>query len=1237
MEYEKRENRPGNGKSGDEWEPLPVCLDTGCHVPCQSQKKDARGYRSKIIPCLRDTNALAEYGLGVSLYFKYLRFMRNMFLILVLINAPGAAFWYLGTEGATGLFPSDNMISDFNLESADAGLGSYLGFLGFFTSMGSWGDGDTKCYTGLSEGDEIQLDCGERGGRITSITAFYGAPSGFCSCPVENRVDAETGLCPDGLNGPKQMTYGGKDLVGENTMCCYENSLRLDGINIYDEDTCFSATAKYIAAGKCKNKGSCSLTVDHNHEFRWDNKFNCDAYTKAGDCKTTFMYDKNGMSDFSGCADSCTWSQDAKLWSCESYDNMEFTVVATCEKVRIWGWAREGVSAICSSLDAFSMLILWAMLVWLELKQKAADKMQNADVCSPGDYTIMITGLPSAKDDATLESDLRAHFQKIVEATKPMGKGDKERCISEEVVFDVQFAHSNASLIHNKILQGSLARKVDVAEAQYGLYMLFKHGKKSSNMTKKTLSDCFDRSKRKAFETRLSVLKMLIGNRAARIEKQEEDSHKKKALFAYVTFDSEEAYMRCRKAYPNLGSFVNFFQPSYKRLHHDNPEGRKTLRKYDKELKQWEKEDREPYPDVISNIFPCLSCIFGKGYRLRVVECTEPEDIIWEHLGYTGISRAIRTMISFLIMIGFIAISFAVILYGNIRTEQEEAKFPVCPRTYSKYAFGDKSDDTYNGQMYWGKDTEGEPVVAYYGYVDGDSDTLTVQDVIKDYNWEEYTDDGVEGNSGLLACMCTFMTNNLDTNPYKSLEKMLDYKFYVDLNPGSGSGIGASNDAKNYCRNYYWSYVTKLGVTTAIVITIAAINIAIEYVAKFCAKLERHGTYSAEITSTVNKQFIGTFLNTAIIIIVISGSLRGILPGSSQRDVEDITVGVQGRPLFFGGTIQDMNSSWFKTVGVALVATLFSQSFIAPASNTSEYVTTKLKRWYDRGFSFRTTVTLKDPATGKLYKNPTAEQKGHVSHQVTQAALNKMYMGGEFKLSKRYAQQLALVFSLLLYSAGMPILYLFGFVAFALYFFFDKFLFTRYYKTPEKFDASLAIMAVNALPYAIFLHLSFSLWMYSNPHIFNDSDDEFVMASNSTTSADLADYADTATTLASTYSKTSIFGHDLFRDAKQTQRIIIPFIVWIISLVHLIYRDIWIPLFNEIGHMLVPLVAVVSAIFPCCHLEQCIDRGADFEDNPDFLKALELDKLKAIETPLQPFPILLHQITTQFLCAPVSC
>ena len=1212
MNYIKRQSRPGHfavGTDGQkDWKSYDVCMDMGQHVPCTKKRADAsEEIRNCAIPCWKDTNALADYGLGVSLYFKYLKFMMIMMFVITIVNVPGMMFWYLGSADATGWQVSDAMVSKFNLDAV-AGGADFSGFFGFYTGVGSWGDGATQCYTGLEQGDEVSIDCGEKGGSITSVVAFYGEPKGVCSCPVENRVDADTGLCPDGLKGPKQMTYGGNDLLGDSSMCCYEDSLAEDGLNIRNQDDCFSSTAKYIAAGLCKNRHSCSFTVDYDQKYEWGNNYNCDPYTESTAstgkrCKRSFLYDKNGKrSDFSNCQGTCSWStDDGGLWSCDSYDDMELMIVATCEKKRIYSFARQGASAMASSFDALAMLILWGMLVWLEIKQREADKEQNLDVCSPGDYTVLIAGLPKANNDEVLKNDLRAHFQRVIEAEKPTGKKGFEKRVTNHVVTDINFAYSNAGLIHNKILLGKFARQIDNAIAKRGLYMLFKFEKQKGRIggDDGKVADCFEKRKLarvKVMDAHIKTLETAIGNLSYRIQKQEKEQHTKRPIYAYVTFNSEEAYMRCRNAYPNLGKLVSFFQRSSKRLYKakGDEEGAAAL---------------EPYPDALSSCLPeCFKCVIGEGYRLRVIEATEPEDVIWEHLGYSDFSRLVRKVLSDAIIIGFIAISFGVILYGSIKTAEQEAKFPTgtCS-AYTEYAFGDRSDNTYFGQETFGSSHE----TAYYGYTAGTTSRLTVQDVIKDYETELYTDDGVTGNSGLLDCMCKFLTSNLDSNPVKSLQAALRYKFYKDLDPGDGNGVGASSEVEYYCRKHFKASLIKGSITNSIVVIIAVINIAIEYVAKYCAHLERHRTYSAELTSIVQKQFIATFLNTAVIILVINGSLRQVLPTTWQEFLETLTVdegGVNGRPLFFGGEHQDIDSNWFSTVGVALFATLFSQSVISPLSNMGDYFQVRVLRWLDRSCIFSTNPKMIDPDTGKHFPDG---RRGHVTHQVTQDALNRMYMGGEFKLTKRYAQQMALFFSLLLFSAALPGLYVFGLLAFVIYFTVDKFLFTRFYRTPEKFDASLAVMAVKALPYAIFLHLSMSLWVFSNAHIFHETDDDFGIASNSTTASGLASATSTASSFTQDYGdEASMAGHELFRDNKQFQRSFLPFCVWLISLVHLLYRDFWIPFIVEVGHILIPMVAMVGACFPCCHLERCVDPGVEPENNPPYVQAISTEKLE---------------------------
>ena len=101
------------------------------------------------------------------------------------------------------------------------------------------------------------------------------------------------------------------------------------------------------------------------------------------------------------------------------------------------------------------------------------------------------------------------------------------------------------------------------------------------------------------------------------------------AKYAFVTFNTEEGAVRCKKIYPDLG----FLQ-------------RLTMRK-----KHMIKLD-------------------GKLARPNVKTAPEPSEIIWENLGISTFSRLIRLSFTTLITIGLLAASFVLIYQGRVAQEQ---------------------------------------------------------------------------------------------------------------------------------------------------------------------------------------------------------------------------------------------------------------------------------------------------------------------------------------------------------------------------------------------------------------------------------------------------------------------------------------------------------------------------------------------------------------------------------------
>jgi hypothetical protein len=55
----------------------------------------------------------------------------------------------------------------------------------FFTTLGSWGEKSVQCREG-PEGTSFSMECST--GVFTSLEAYYGQPTGSCSCPSDQQV-----------------------------------------------------------------------------------------------------------------------------------------------------------------------------------------------------------------------------------------------------------------------------------------------------------------------------------------------------------------------------------------------------------------------------------------------------------------------------------------------------------------------------------------------------------------------------------------------------------------------------------------------------------------------------------------------------------------------------------------------------------------------------------------------------------------------------------------------------------------------------------------------------------------------------------------------------------------------------------------------------------------------------------------------------------------------------------------
>jgi hypothetical protein len=101
---------------------------------------------------------------------------------------------------------------------------------------------------------------------------------------------------------------------------------------------------------------------------------------------------------------------------------------------------------------------------------------------------------------------------------------------------------------------------------------------------------------------------------------------------------------------------------------------------------------------------------------------------------------------------------------------------------------------------------------------------------------------------------------------------------------------------------------------------------------------------------------------------------------------------------------------------------------------------------------------------------------------LTQRQLNKAYAGPEVELSERYGAIMNAVFVILMYSPGMPIIYLCGVIFFATAYWVDKITLLEIFKKPGSLDSTLVRLASDKFHWAIYLHLAFATWMFGSLH-----------------------------------------------------------------------------------------------------------------------------------------------------------
>jgi hypothetical protein len=109
--------------------------------------------------------------------------------------------------------------------------------------------------------------------------------------------------------------------------------------------------------------------------------------------------------------------------------------------------------------------------------------------------------------------------------------------------------------------------------------------------------------------------------------------------------------------------------------------------------------------------------------------------------------------------------------------------------------------------------------------------------------------------------------------------------------------------------------------------------------------------------------------------------------------------------------------------------------------------------------------------------------KGRRTKKITRKDYYKLYLGPNFDIGTRYSQILVTIFVVLIYSPGMPILYVCCFLFMFITYWVDKILLLRFYRKPPNIDLFVAELFDIMILFGMILHFAFAIWMYGNKGI----------------------------------------------------------------------------------------------------------------------------------------------------------
>ena len=398
-----------------------------------------------------------------------------------------------------------------------------------------------------------------------------------------------------------------------------------------------------------------------------------------------------------------------------------------------------------------------------------------------------------------------------------------------------------------------------------------------------------------------------------------------------------------------------------------------------------------------------------------------------ENFSVPPVQRVTKVCISNIIAFLILVIGIAVIIKAK-GVQAEATMKQAATADCSMYEFKYSGDPSWESSYVFDND---DTTSSKFSRID------ISKNVHADFYNNSYPDDA------MLGCFCLWI---------ESSEEYSQQTSYVAFrNPGTGMD-------EYLCSDFFSEYTTIEAMSTLAVFTVVVVNELLKSVFGHLVEFEGHETETEQILAHCIKLFGTMMMNTGLLVLLISGNLDYFTGGKQ---------GVLKRVLSFSnlmsGSLSELDMNWYLTVGSSICYTMIINTYTVNTKILKDYVQIGLTRCLDRGCTLDMSRT-----------------KAKIQIQ-----LENLYSGPKMQLQERYASLFVIYFVCVIFSPGMPFLWIAAAGCFFFTYIIERWAFLRMYRLPPKYGSALAETTTEILPLGILAHVIFAAWTFSSPALFD--------------------------------------------------------------------------------------------------------------------------------------------------------